>query len=850
MRDPLVFPFAAVFAGVLAGRWLSFTPFEAGWPIVAFLLLATLARGSRRQRATCIGGALVFAGTLDYVLHRPPPPPQIDAGFRETVLLDGCVVEPTVFSPGREQFTLELDWRARARVSLPLDENAAGDSAPPQKLAYGQRVEIEARVRSPHNYNNPGGFDYVSYLARQNIFWTAAMTPETQAKILPGRCGSRFMAMVYALRTGALERLDKLYSGDPYATAMMEAILIGETSGLERVWTEDFRRTGTFHALVISGVHVSVLAGVLLFLLRACGVPELGALGATSAAAWLYAFVSGFSAPVVRAAAGFSLFLAARFLFRRTRIMNLLAAIALLTLWDPDSLFDASFQLSFLSVAAIGALASPILDPRIVPLARGIRSLSDLARDVHLDRHAAHLRVELRLVAETITLWTRLPRRGAELVTEWSARFAFFAVEMAILSTVIQIGLALPMAEYFHRVSFTGLTANLLICPLMEAVVPLGFAAIFSNWRWLAALAGWLLKLSARIAEWHAALEPSWRVPDPPLWLAAVLTVSLIALAAAAGRNEAARRKIIWTPAMAIVLVLFALLIWHPWPPQAQPRTLELTSIDVGQGDSLLLMFPGGARMLVDGGGLLQFGRTRKANLNIGEDVVSPYLWTRGIKRLDVVVATHAHEDHIGGLPAILDNFRPTELWVGANPSAALEQQAERLGIRVRELRAEPPFAFSGTTITIVSPPPDYFAAKLGNNDSLAFRVSYGARSFLLTGDLERPMEARLLTEDLAGHADVLKVGHHGSRTSSIQPFLDSVSPSVAIISAGYENSFGHPNAEVLKRLAGVHADVLRTDLDGLVTVSTDGQHLWFDQMAWHPVDRAPWYPFQADLVH
>ena len=850
MRDPLVLPFAAVLAGVLAGRWLSFTWPEAAWPVAAFLLLATLARGSPRLRAACIGGGLLFSGTLTYVLHRPPPPPEIDAGFRETVLLDGCVVEPAVFSPGREQFTLELDWRARARVSLAMD-----DPSPPQKLAYGQRVEIpklaygqrveiEARVRSPHNYNNPGGFDYASYLARQDIFWTAAMTPGSQAKILPGRCGWRFMAMVYALRTAALERLDRLYSGD-YDRAMMEAILIGETSGLERVWTEDFRRTGTFHALVISGVHVTVLAGVLLFLLRACGVPALAALGATAGAAWLYALVSGCSAPVVRAAAGFSLFLIARFLFRRTRIMNLLAAIALLyTLWDPDALFDASFQLSFLSVAAIGALASPVLDPRITPLARGVRSLSDLARDVHLDRQVAHLRVELRLAAETLALWTRLPQRAAELATEWLTRFAFFAIQMAVLSAVIQIGLALPMAEYFHRVSFTGLSANLLICPLMEAVVPLGFAAIFTDSLWLAALAGWLLKLSARVADWHAALEPSWRVPDPPLWLAAALTVSLLVLA------MVARRKIVWAPATAVALALFVLLIWHPWPPQARPHTLELTSIDVGQGDSLLLMFPEGARMLVDGGGLLQFGRTRKANLNIGEDVVSPYLWSRGIKTLDVVVATHAHEDHIGGLPAILEDFRPKELWAGANPSPELEQQARRLGIRVRELRVAPQFSFSGTTITIVSPPPDYFSAKTGNNDSLAFRVSYGARSFLLTGDLERPMEARLLGEDLAGHADVLKVGHHGSRTSSIQPFLDSVSPSVAIISAGYENSFGHPNAEVLKRLASAHAAVLRTDLDGLVTASTDGRRLWFDQMAWHIVDRALWYPFQADLVH
>ena len=266
----------------------------------------------------------------------------------------------------------------------------------------------------------------------------------------------------------------------------MGAILIGETSGLERVWTEDFRRTGTFHALVISGIHVTVLAGVLLFLLRLCALPELPALAVTAAAAWLYALVSGLSPPVVRAAGGFSLFLIARFLFRRTRIMNLLAAVALAyALWDPNALFDASFQLSFLSVAAIGSLAAPLLEPRLAPLARGIRGLSEVERTSHLEshvgRHVAQARVELRLAAETLALWTRLPQRFAEAAVESITRLGLFALEMAVISTVIQIGLALPMAEYFHRVSFTGVSANLLICPLLEAVVPLGFAAIFTG---------------------------------------------------------------------------------------------------------------------------------------------------------------------------------------------------------------------------------------------------------------------------------------------------------------------------------------------------------------------------------
>lgn len=828
MRNPLLLPAAGLAAGILLSHWSPFSVREAAWPVCAFFGLAAFAPTIWLKRACALLGT-ICAGALTEAWHRPGPSPEIDAGGRETVLLEGCVVEPTVLSPGREQFTLELEPDARARVSQSVDDDAL---AP--RLAYGQRVEIEARVRAPHNYANPGSFDYAAYLARRHIYWTAAMTRGSAPRVLGGRCGSRFLAFVYGLRTSALERLERLYAGDEYATGMMQAILIGETAGLQRAWTDGFRRTGTFHALVISGVHVTALAGVLLFLLRLCGMPELGALAATAAAAWLYALVSGLSAPVVRAAGGFSLYLAARSLFRKTQVMNLLAAITIVyLLWDPYQLFDASFQLSFLSVAAIGALAAPLLEPRIAPLARGMRSISDVGIDPHLEPRVAQARVELRLAAETIALWTRLPRQWVELGLALCGRAVLYAVEMAAISTVIQIGLALPMAEYFHRISLTGLTANLLICPVMEVAVPMGFAAIFTNWSWLAALTGGLLKFSARVAEWHARLEPSWRVPEPPGWLAISFSAALIAFA------MAARRKWAKWPAAAAVATLFALLLWQPWPARTHPGTLELTTIDVGQGDSHLLVFPGGKRMLVDGGGILQFGRARKTNLDIGEDVVSPYLWARGIRQLDVVVETHAHEDHIGGLAAVLDNFRPRELWTGANASPSLNEHAARLGVRVLDRAAGEAFDFSGARIEILSPPSDYVAEKTGNNDSLAFRISYGERAFLLTGDMEKPMEGLLLAEPYALRADVLKVGHHGSRTSTIPPFLDAVAPSVAIISAGYENSFGHPHPDVVKRLTERHIAILRTDQDGLVSVSTDGRRLWFDEMAWRP-EQAP----------
>ena len=838
MREPLLLPMVAIMAGLLLCRWMPFSVTAAAWPIGAFVVLWMVAawRGQRWLAWICAALALFCVGALSEAWHRPGASPEIDAGSREVVLLDGCVVEPSVFSPEREQFTLQLAPGARARVSQIITT----DDELPEPLHYGQQVEIEARIRPPHNYRNPGAFDYAAYLARQKIYWTASMARRSKAKLLPGRCGSRFWAAIFALRETALARLDNLYAGNEYATAMMEAVLLGETSKLERVWTETFRRTGTFHALVISGAHVAVLAGVLMFFLRLCAFPEIPALVLTALAAWLYALVTGFSPPVGRAAVGFTLYLAARYLFRRGRVINLLAAVAIAyMLTDPEELLDASFQLSFLSVAAIGALAAPILEAITGPFLAGLRGISQVDADPHLKPSVAQLRVEIRLIAEAVQLWTRLSARWAAEAMAATLRLFLFAFELVLISAIIQIGLALPMAEYFHRISFTGLSANLMIVPLLSAVVPLGFLAIFTGWHWIAAFAGWLLGLAAKTANWHANLEPSWRIANPPVWLAAAFVISLIAVAVLMKRP-------VWRwLAAAWVLACFALLLWQPWPNQLKRGQLELTAIDVGQGDSLLVVFPEGKTMVVDAGGVLTYGpQRRRANLDTGEDVVSPYLWSRGIRRIDILVITHAHEDHAGGAAALIQNFRPARIWVGANAARSVVNTAERLHIPVNVLHAADPFPWGGATVEPLSPPADYANPRPGNNDSLAFRISYGSRSFLLTGDMERPMEYRLLGDARLSHVDVLKVGHHGSKTSTTQAFLDATTPSIAVISAGFENSFGHPHPDTVARLNERHSAILRTDLDGLVTVRTNGQQLWFDETAWEnpaPPDVFDW---------
>ncbi len=837
MNEPLLLPFLAMAAGIIVSHATTIPRSQGSLALAAFLLLCLVARWHKIRWAawTCGLLAAASAGAWLEAYHRPGTIPELDTPDATPVILAGCVVEPSEVLEDHETFTLELEPGARARVTLYRREGQL-----PRAFRYGQDVEVEAKVRKPHNFNNPGSFDDAGYLARQNIYWLATAGAQATVTVKAGRCGSDFWTLIYRLRARALLRIDDLYGSGTatsttareYDAGMMEAILMGDSARLQKSWTEDYRTTGTYHALIIAGAHVALLAWILTFLLRICFFPKTAAILATVPMAWLYAVTTGWHTPCIRAAAGITLYAIARIFYRRARILNVLAAVAIgFVFCDPSQIFDAGFQLSFISVALIGAFVIPILEVTTGPIARALPDLGDVGRDPHLEPPVAQWRVELRLLAETLSLATHLSIEKCRLLVSLITRVLVFSADLTLISAVIQIGLTLPMAIYFHRVSATGLSANAAAVPLLGLVVPIGFASLFTGLRPLAHCAVYFLDLSRRAVAFHAALEPHWRIPDAPFWLEAAicLTLSLAAI-------RLFRPRARWMFASAALLCTFVQIV-HPFPPAIRPQVLEMDAVDVGQGDSLFVTFPSGKTLLVDTGGIPHFGKTRKSSLDIGESVVSPYLWTRSIKRIDVVAITHAHEDHVGGLRAVLENFHPQQLWIGAAPECDewnhIRQMAREFGVEVVPMRQGNGFGFGGAHVEVLAPVTDYqVSATPTNNDSLVMRISFRKISFLLTGDMEKPIEEELLANGAGLKADVLKVGHHGSKTSTTEPFLDAVHPALAVISDGYENSYGHPHRNTLAALESRHIPALRTDQTGIICIWTDGYRLHYENRA------------------
>jgi len=717
---------------------------------------------------------------------------------------------------------------------------ASGSQPPPSTIFCGDLLGFTAKLHPPARYYTPGAWNEAAWLAQNGIFAEGSVHVDGALVVTPAAHHSLSCALANA-RQHALQRMDALVERmsqwpqrwqfaalTPLDSSILAAALLGDRTRLAPGERTAFQRVGAFHLLVVSGLSVALLAGICWWLLRRMRLAVLPATVITLALLTMYAWLTGFNPPVQRALLMTAIYMAARLLYRRRNALNTLAVAALILLVaNPAALFDASLQMTLLAVLAIAGVSAPLLARTISPWRQAATRLST-PFDAALPPRLAQFRITLRLWSSA--LQPLLGRRFSAWLVPAAVRGLLCLGELAFVSLILELALALPMAIDFHRVTVVSVFANLLTVPLLALLLPMALATTLLALVSLplatipgAVTAGLLHLASAAVHRLSLLPSAEWRIP-PTRPLAAAFALLLLLAAIFLARRA---RPIFACAALAAVFAMGFLALWSV-PLRIHPANLEVTALDVGQGDSLLIVSPNGETLLVDAGGPAGPFSGNDTGDFYGENIVSPYLWSRGIRRLDAVALTHAHSDHMGGMPAVLRNFRPLELWVGSNPSTAayvkLLNLARDLGIPVRSFHAGDAFAFSGSAVHVLSPAPAYSpGASATNDDSLVLHIGYESTSVLLEGDAQHASEKIMLA--LPGlHADLLKVGHHGSLSSTTPAFLAAVHPSFAVISAGRRNLYGHPRYPVLQRLGAAHVRVYRTDEDGTSSFLLNGQ--------------------------
>ncbi|MFC1501911.1 DNA internalization-related competence protein ComEC/Rec2 [bacterium] len=714
------------------------------------------------------------------------PPNHIIHSLRsdEPAEITGTVIRDPIIKKNRIDLLLEIQTVKYSDSLLNLKGKIIASIYTESRisLSYGDVIMLQCNLFEPRGKRNPGGFDHKAYLARKKIVVISKSQDLKSLQIIAKGKGNPILReCIYPVRRFINKTLNQSATGQ--SKAILQALLIGEKSGLVPEMRDAFAKAGIIHLLAVSGLHVGFVLIIFMTVFCLIRLPYSLRVVLTILGLIFYTLLTEGKAPVVRATLMTTLYLISTIIERRSDPLNIIGFAGLLILFiNPQALFDIGFQLSFTAVLSILTFYKRLT---VLP------PISFL-----LKRYAGN-----PLIKYTLTI--------------------------LLVSLSAQIGTIPFTVIYFNRLPILSILVNIIAIPLTGLVLALGFTTVLMSLisAWIGQVYGTLnneiLHIFIQIIQWIGKIPFSYvYLPTPDLLHVITYFSSILLLFHL--HNRVWRKR--W-----VFLLLISLngFIWNK-ALLNRYHHLTWTQFDVGQGDSAIIELPRGNYILIDGG-------NKTPHFDNGEHVVAPYLRRRGIHTLDAVILSHPHNDHIGGLLYILNCFNVKKVIAAQSVlSSPLSKQFIEI-IRRKEIPLQTISSqvnlthYPGVNILFSNPMlfnTDDITHKFHtNNQSLIVRISFGRTHLLFMGDAEHDAEKNLLQTNMPIHSNGIKVGHHGSHTSSGESFIKDVNPDAAVISVG-ENKHGHPSAKVLQRFERLKIPVYRTDLSGAVIFRSNGESL------------------------
>jgi competence protein ComEC len=662
--------------------------------------------------------------------------------------------------------------KIKGNVQISLPKNQHSDVL--HKLLVHDKVEISAKLSDSSGFRNFGYSRSKTYLKFRKIHKTGfSKSPLLVKKTASGSDISLSRAFS-RLHQKLQKKIEEFFPGENQSEvspsgAVVEALLLGERGRMSESITRSLQDSGLYHLFAISGAHIAIISFLIFSFLKILKMPERASFIILIFILVFYAMLVEGRPSIIRATLMTITFLIGKLIWKDTNLLNTLSLSAfILLLFNPFHLFSLGFQMTFAATLSI-VLFFPII----------IRYLPKLPLNIS---------------------------------------------DILVLSFTAQLGILPITASAFNRIAFAPLILNLIALPLISIIMAAGYLfvpiAFISSViaRFPVKFLEVLITVLINISNFASSIDfLSYRIPTPHILTVCGYYLCLLAFLAP---KKMKRQKILIS---VLFFVFFIALITHPFPSKS--KNLRMTVMDVGNGDSILIEFPGNKKMLIDGGGSA-FG-----DYDIGERVVSPVLWNKGIKKIDYLVLTHSHPDHLYGLFSVAKNFRIKEFWESISPAEDKAYQAFKKSLSLKTIKKE---LFKGaslqigkTNVKILHPEkPEIPPISVHNNQSLVMMITFCKTSFLLTGDAEYQAEQNILSSYQDINCQVLKCPHHGSDSSSTESFIKAVSPEIVVISVGRNNLYGLPDRDVIRRYEKTGSEIYRTDLHGAVEIVSDGKNI------------------------